>query len=194
MTKYETKNWDLSGLKGFSSEQIEQHLKLYAGYVTNSNVLNEKITALINEGKLGTPEYNELKRRFGWEFNGMRLHEYYFDNLGDKGSLDPTSTLGKKIVEDFGSIDNWLTDFKKTGAIRGIGWVVLYKDNATGNLNNVWIGDHHIGHEVGCTPLLVMDVWEHAYCVDWKPTERPKYIDVFCDNVNWSVVQDRFGQ
>ena len=192
MQKYELRNWNLNNLKGFTDKQIDQHLKLYAGYVTNVNTLQDKIFQLIKDGNVGTPEYNELKRRFGWEFNGMRLHEYYFDNLGSE-SLDMNSTLAKKIVEDFGSVDNFLLDFKKTGAIRGIGWAILYQDKLTGNLMNVWIGDHHIGHEAGESPLLVMDVWEHAYCVDWLPTERPKYIDTFCDNINWGVVQKRLG-
>ncbi|MDH4128147.1 MAG: superoxide dismutase, partial [Spirochaetota bacterium] len=162
MSKYTEKKWNLSNLKGFSSEQIDQHFKLYAGYVANSNTLDDKLTSLIKENKHGTPEYNELKRRFGWEFNGMRLHEYYFDNLGVGEKLDPNSALAKKINENFGSYENWLLDFKKTGAIRGIGWAILYKDNITGHLHNVWIGDHHIGHEAGSSPILVMDVWEHA--------------------------------
>jgi Fe-Mn family superoxide dismutase len=192
MTLYTEKKWDLA-VKGLSGDQINYHFKLYGGYVNNANILQTKITQFIQKGDLGSPEYNELKRRFGWEYNGVRLHELYFDNLASGEKIDLTTGVGKKIIDDFGNYDAWIADFKKTGAIRGIGWVILYQDNVTKNLYNVWIENHHVGHPADATPLLVMDVWEHAYCVDWNPTERGKYIDVFFDNIKWSEVYKRFG-
>src|SRR5271169_6158736 len=123
MKQYRPKEWSLSDVKDFSTDQIEYHLKLYNGYVTNLNALHAKIHSLTEKGEVGSIEYNEIKRRYGWEFNGVRLHEYYFDNLGSGEHFNSSSPLGKQIIEDFGSYENWLLDFKKTGTMRGIGWV-----------------------------------------------------------------------
>ena len=145
---------------------------------------------MLKEGKVGSPEYSELKRRMGFEFNGMRLHEYYFDNLGGKGVLDKSSKLGRKLTEDFGSYEAWEEDFKGTGKMRGIGWTILYQDNVTGKLLNQWINEHETGHLAGCIPLLVMDVFEHAFITDYG-LKRADYINAFFKNVNWDVVTGR---
>lgn len=187
---YEARTWNLQ-LDGISAEQLEQHYKLYQGYVTNTNTLNDKLAELREAGKAGTPEYNELRRRFGFEYDGMILHEYYFDNLGGNGQVPASGKLVDRVNETWGSMDAFLADFKATGAMRGIGWAILYQDPRTGRLQNFWISDHEYGHPAGYTPILVMDVWEHAYTVDWKPTERGKYIDAFMQNVNWQVVESR---
>jgi Fe-Mn family superoxide dismutase len=187
---YEAKTYNLQ-LDGISAEQLEQHYKLYQGYVTNTNTLNEKMAELIEAGKMGTSEYMELRRRFGFEYDGMRLHEYYFDNLGGNGQAPTSGKLVDRVNEIWGGMDKFIADFKATGAMRGIGWAVLYQDPNTGRLQNFWITDHEYGHPAGFTPILVMDVWEHAYCVDWKPTERAKYIDAFMKNINWQVVESR---
>jgi superoxide dismutase, Fe-Mn family len=193
MTKaYDVKTFTLSGLAGLSQEQLDQHYKLYAGYVNRTNVLNDKLAQLIAEGKAGTPEYQELKRRFGFEYSGMRLHEYYFANMQPNGGSVPTTgKLADALVASFGSLDNFVTDFKKTGAMPGIGWAILFQDTWTGKLQTFWVNDHENGHPVGFAPILVMDVWEHAYTVDYKPTERPNYIDAFFNNINWTEVESR---
>ena len=188
---YEAKTYTLQ-LENFSAEQLEQHYKLYQGYVTQTNGLNDKLKELRETGKLGTPEYNELRRRFGFEYDGMRLHEYYFENLcSETKALPEAGKLGSLLKEEFGSIADWEKDFRATGAMRGIGWAILYQDPFTGRLQNFWITDHEFGHPAGFTPILVMDVWEHAYCVDWKPTERPKYIDAFFKHINWDAAESR---
>ncbi len=187
---YEARTWNLQ-LDGFSSEQLEQHYKLYQGYVTNTNALNDKLAEMREAGKTGTPEYNEVRRRFGWEYDGMLLHEYYFDNLGGNNQAPASGKLFDRVKETWGSWDAFIADFKATGAMRGIGWAICYEDPRTGRLQNFWITDHEVGHPANFNPILVMDVWEHAYCVDWKPTERPKYIDAFMQNVNWQVVESR---
>ncbi len=188
---YEAKTYTLQ-LDGISAEQLEQHYKLYQGYVTNVNLCNDKLTEMRGAGKSGTPEYNELRRRFGWEYDGMRLHEYYFENMTGTAIAPPTTgRLADLLTEAFGSVDNFLVDFKATGAMRGVGWAILYQDPLTGKLQNFWVTDHENGHPAGFTPLLVMDVWEHAYCVDWKPTERAKYLDAFFKNIDWKVVEGR---
>ncbi len=188
---YEAKTFNLQ-LDGISAEQLEQHYKLYQGYVTNTNVLNDKLVELREAGKVGTPEYNELRRRFGFEYDGMRLHEYYFENMTANGGAVPTSgKLAELLKEAFGSVENFEADFRATGLMRGIGWAILYQDPFTDRLQNFWITDHEFGHPAGFTPILVMDVWEHAYTVDYKPTERGKYIDAFFRNIDWKVVEAR---
>jgi Fe-Mn family superoxide dismutase len=193
-TAYEAKTYPSAGFNGLSAEQLEQHFKLYQGYVTNTNTLNTKLSELLAAGTVGTPEYNELKRRFGFEYSGMRLHEFYFGNLTPNGStLAEGSALRAKLVEDFGSYEQWEKDFRATGLMRGIGWAILFQDPHTGRLQNFWIGDHENGHPAGFHPILVMDVWEHAFTVDYKPTEKAKYIDAFFTNIDWAAAESRLA-
>jgi len=179
---------NLTGMDGFSETLLKNHFTLYQGYVTNTNKLMDSLAAMLKEGKVGTPEYSELKRRMGFEFNGMRLHEYYFSNLGGKGVLDKSGKLGRKLAEDFGSYEDWERDFKGTGTMRGIGWTILYQDNITGKLFNQWINEHETGHPAGCIPILVMDVFEHAFITDYG-LKRADYIEAFFKNINWNVVE-----
>ncbi len=181
---------NLIGMEGFSETLLNNHFTLYQGYVTNTNKLNDLLSAILQEEKVGTPQYAELKRRMGFEFNGMRLHEYYFDNLGGKKALDRSGELAKKLAEDFGSYEDWERDFKGTGAMRGIGWAILYQDNVSGRLFNLWINEHEVGHLAGCAPILVMDVFEHAFMVDYG-LKRPSYIEAFFKNINWGLVEGR---
>ena len=181
---------NLIGMEGFSETLLNNHFTLYQGYVTNTNKLMDTLATMLKEGKVGTPEYAELKRRMGFEFNGMRLHEYYFGNLGGKGAPDKSGKLGKKLADDFGSYQDWEKDFKGTGTIRGIGWTVLYQDNVTGKLFNQWINEHETGHPAGCLPILVMDVFEHAFITDYG-LKRVDYIEAFFKNINWDVVESR---
>ncbi|NHV97837.1 MAG: superoxide dismutase [Thaumarchaeota archaeon] len=189
---YQAKDYSrLLGTPGFSDQLLKNHFTLYQGYVNNTNKLAETLKAMLKEGKANTPEYAELKRRFGWEWNGMRLHEYYFDNLVNGGKpLDPNSDLAKKIAEDFGSYAEWEKGFKATGVMRGIGWVVLYLDPISNKLFNSWINEHDIGHLAGCRLLLVMDVFEHAFMLDYG-LKRADYIEAFFKNIDWSVVSSR---
>jgi Fe-Mn family superoxide dismutase len=182
----------LIGMEGFSPTLLKNHFTLYQGYVTNTNKLSDLLTAMLKEGRAGSPEYSELKRRFGFEFNGMRLHEYYFENLGGKASLDKSGTLARKLADAYGSYDAWEQDLRATGAIRGIGWVILYQDNVGGWLFNQWINEHEVGHLAGCRPILVMDVFEHAFMTDYG-LKRADYIAAFFKNINWKVVAGRLG-
>ena len=189
---YEAKKFEhLLGLSGFSDQLLKDHFTLYQGYVANFNKLNDILVAMEKDGKFGTPEYAELNRRFGWEFNGMRLHEYYFENLiKDFKELEKSSALMSAIEKEFGSYEMWEKDFKAMGALRGIGWVILYHDKIANRLFNVWINEHDVGHFVGAAPLLVMDVFEHAYLTDYG-LGRKDYIEKFMAAIDWNMVEKR---
>ncbi len=183
---FEAQNFDhLIGTTGFSEKLLTTHFTLYQGYVKNTNALIETLDDMMKEDKAGTPAFNELKRRMGWEFNGMRLHELYFGGMTKEPvAMDENSGLAKKLSAQFGSVENWKKDFTATGTIRGIGWVVLYLDPASGNLFNVWINEHDMGHFAGCTPLLIMDVFEHAFMLDYG-TNRADYIAAYFNAIDW---------
>jgi Fe-Mn family superoxide dismutase len=193
--QYKAKDFNLKGLTGISDKQVEVHLGLYKGYVNNTNLLNERLADLFKQDKVATPEYAELTRRLGFEYDGMILHEYYFGNLKAGGArFDPNGRLGQAMQQSFGGHDNWLKDFRAVGTMRGVGWAVLFQDPVTGYLNNFWLTLHQEGVPAGFKPILVMDVWEHAFMVDYVPAERSKYIDAFFQNVDWSVCEDRLMQ
>ncbi|MGE5196623.1 MAG: superoxide dismutase [Anaerolineae bacterium] len=183
----------LLGIPGFSNKLLEMHFQLYQGYVKNTNLLLDTLSKQNALGKSQTYEYDALKRRLGWEFDGMRLHELYFSSLGSQGHLNEMSALFKEITTQFGSYDLWKKDFIATGMMRGIGWVVLYRDNVSGRLINVWINEHDVGHLAGNPPLLIMDVFEHAYMPEWG-LDRAAYITAFFNNINWGVVSKRFDR
>jgi Fe-Mn family superoxide dismutase len=191
--QYEPKDFSrLIGTAGFSDTILNNHFTLYQGYVTNVNKLSDNLKALVENDKTGTPEYAEMKRRFGWEWNGFRLHEYYFGNMIKGGSSRPTdSVLAKSLTEQFGSIDTWEKDFRATGAMRGIGWTILYSDPQAKRLFNVWVNEHDMGHLAGCKPLLALDVFEHAYVLDYG-LKRADYIEAFMASVDWAIVEERF--
>jgi superoxide dismutase, Fe-Mn family len=191
--KYEAMNFEkLLGTEGLSNQMLTNHFTLYNGYVTNTNKLIEELAELEKQGKIGTPQYAEMKRRFGWEFDGMRLHELYFGNMAKGGSaLDKGSKFCACAAETFGSLENWEKIFKSTGAMRGIGWVVLYYDSKGKQLFNTWINEHDTGHLASAAPILIMDVFEHAYMTDYG-LKRADYIEAFCKAIDWVAVQKRF--
>ncbi|HSE31413.1 MAG TPA: superoxide dismutase [Pyrinomonadaceae bacterium] len=197
---YKPRQFNLSGLNGISDETLEMHFKLYEGYVKETNNLSERINEFIADGKVDQeelPAYSELTRRLGFEYNGMVLHEYYFDNLKSGGGTgDPTkSTEFVKAAESaFGAYDIWKADFVGIGKMRGVGWAICYQNPANGRLSNHWITLHETGNVAGFTPILVMDVWEHAFLLDYKPAERPKYIEAFFSNIDWNAVEGRLGK
>ena len=191
--KYEPKDYTrLLGTKGFSDTLLNNHFTLYKGYVDNTNKLMEEMKQMESSGKMQTPQYSELHRRFGWEFNGMRLHEYYFDNMTKiKTELSKNLDLYKKMEMEFGGFENWKKEFSAVGAMRGIGWAILYLDSKSGNLFNVWVNEHDAGHLSGGTPLLVLDVFEHAFVLDYG-LKRADYIQAFFNAVHWEEVANRF--
>ena len=189
---YEAKNFDhLIGLAGCSDTLLQNHFTLYQGYVKNTNALLEKLRTM----DPAAPEYAEMQRRLGWEFNGMRLHELYFENLMKSSpGCDKDAPLCKQMDKDFGPEEkSWTKNFKAIAAMRGIGWVILYWDPIAQCLMNTWINEHDVGHLSGCVPLVVMDVFEHAYMTDYG-IKRPDYIGAFMKAVNWEKVAKRLKE
>jgi Fe-Mn family superoxide dismutase len=196
---YKVQSFDhLHGLDGISDAQIAEHLKLYEGYVKQVNALNSGLAALRGKGKAsGTnPEFAELTRRLGFEYNGMILHEYYFENLRRADDPEPPAAAGlaQALAQSFGAFEQWATDFQAIGEMRGIGWAILFQDPMTDRLSNHWITLHQEGIPAGFKPLLVMDVWEHAYMRDYKATERKKYVEAFFRNIDWARVERRLRE
>ena len=195
---YQVKEFNLSGLNGISDQTLEMHFKLYEGYVKETNRLTEAIAEILKDGRVDQeemPAYSELKRRLGFEYNGMVLHEYYFSNLKKDGGDDPApnSAFLQAVKSSFGSYDLWKVDFTSVGKMRGVGWAICYLDPLHGQLSNHWVTLHEVGNVSGFIPVLVMDVWEHAFLLDYKPAERPKYIEAFFSNLNWQTVEERLS-
>jgi len=193
---YKARQFDLSGLTGISDETLEMHFKLYEGYVKETNNLTERISKFLQDGKVDQeemPAYSELTRRLGFEYNGMVLHEYYFENMKRQGAGDPApaSAFRRAAEASFGSYETWKADFVGIGKMRGVGWAICYQNPSNGRLSNHWITLHETGNVSGFAPVLVMDVWEHAFLLDYKPAERPKYIEAFFSNIDWDVCDGR---
>jgi Fe-Mn family superoxide dismutase len=192
---YEARKFDLKGLKGISDQTLQLHFKLYEGYVKGTNALTAKIDKILEDGKVDAeevPAYSELTRRLGFEYNGMVLHEYYFENM-TRGTEPPDGVFRERAEQSFGSFDVWKTDFAGIGNMRGVGWAICYENPANGRLSNHWITLHEHGNVAGFRPILVMDVWEHAYLLD-HGSERAKYVDAFFSNVAWGVASRRLSE
>jgi Fe-Mn family superoxide dismutase len=190
---YTPKKFDLSSLQGISDNTLAVHFGLYEGYVKNTNLLNEQIAGLIQSGNAAgaNPGFAELTRRLGFEYNGMVLHEYYFGNMTKTAGSTPPSAIGDAVAGTYGDFDTWKKEFSAVGGMRGVGWAIAYFDPHSQRITNHWITLHEDGNVAGFVPILVMDVWEHAFLLDYKPADRSKYIESFFLNVDWGVVNGR---
>lgn len=167
---------------------LEQHFKLYQGYVYQVNFLN----SLIVDNRTNPFVFHSIKRQLGFEFDGMRLHELYFSNLGGCGCINQKSSLYNAIVLQFGSFEAWLDDFRRTCKTRGVGWAVLYLDEDTGYLYNAWIADHSRGAFVRGSPILVIDLWEHAYMTQFG-LDKDLYIEIMLGYIDYIMLEKRFA-
>lgn len=193
MKQFSIKNFNIGNLKGISAKNIEEHLKLYAGYVKNANLVLEKISELKKDPEKNAYLLGEVNRRFGFEYNGMRNHEIYFSSLeGGNSILNDSSKLNILITETWGSFDNWLSEFKAIALTRGIGWAMLYYDRKENRLLNAWIDEQHFGQLQDCSLILALDMWEHSYVADYQPSGKKNYIEDFFTNLNWNVVEKNF--
>ena len=194
MHTYTPQTFSLGELQGLSEKQIKAHLGLYEGYVRHINVLREQIHNLeATDPEKFAYAITETRRRLGFEFNGMRMHEYYFTQLeGSAQTLSAESSLGKAVSEKYGSVENFITHFTQVGMSRGIGWSVLYADRDHNTVHTAWVGDHELGQLSELPIIFAMDMWEHAYMVDYLPAEKKNYVEAFLKNVNWGVAEKRF--
>lgn len=194
MHTYTAKTFNLPALTGLSEKQIKVHIGLYEGYVKHVNILREQIKELeATDKEKFAYAITETRRRLGFEFNGMRMHEYYFGQFeGGSTALNPTSTLANAVSEKYGSLENFIAHFTNVGMSRGIGWSVLYHDAEAHTVHTAWVSDHELGQLGGLNIILAMDMWEHAFMVDYIPAEKKSYIEAFLHNVNWNVVEKRF--
>ncbi len=180
-------------MQGISDATLEMHFGLYEGYVKNTNTLIELTGQQREKGEAAgsNPQFAELVRRMGWEFNGMRLHEYYFDNLTKSARQLNSGPLYEMLGTSYGEFERWRADFFAVGAMRGVGWAIAFYDPASGQISNHWTEQHHNGNLAGFVPIVVMDCWEHAFIKDYKPSERGKYIEAFYANLNWDACEKR---
>jgi Fe-Mn family superoxide dismutase len=192
---YKARSFALSDLTGISDRTLEMHFGLYEGYVKETNLLTERLAEMAKSGGAAkNPAYAAMTRHLGYEYGGMVLHEYYFDNLAPKGKGRPSVDLTRALEDSHGGFDAWKADFVATGGMRGVGWAVLFRDPLSGRMTNQWITLHEQGVPTGYHPILVMDAWEHAFLLDYKPSERSKYIEAFFANINWEEVGSRAGR
>jgi Fe-Mn family superoxide dismutase len=193
MAQFEEKKFNIGELKGISAKNIEEHMKLYAGYVKNANLVNQKLYELYKEdAEKNTYVMNELIRRFSFEYNGMRNHEVYFDSLSDGATPLSDSELKKAIEENYGTVETFLNYFKMIAMIRGIGWAMLWFDKKENKLLTSWVDEQHLGQLQGCTPILALDMWEHSYVADYQPSGKKQFVEDFFANLNWSKVEENF--
>ncbi len=200
MQPFEEKKFNIGELKGISKKTIEEHLKLYAGYVKNANSVQQKLEELGKDfenlpAQAGNAYvFSELNRRFSFEYNGMRNHEVYFDSLSDgPQSISSESELYKSISYLWGSFENWLAMFKNLAMTRGVGWAMLYFDKKEKRLLNSWVDEQHLGQLQDCTLVLGLDMWEHSYVADYQPSGKKQYIEDFFANLNWKKVEENLN-
>lgn len=193
MQQYTAKTFNIPDLVGISKQNIEEHLKLYTGYVTHTNLVLAKIQELSIDAENNMGLISGLQRRFGFEYNGMRNHEVYFDLLsGGASNLNDDSKLKSAIINEWGSFDAWLDLFKSIATTRGVGWAMLYYDRKENKLLNSWVDEQHLGQLQDCTLVLALDVWEHSYVADYQPSGKKQYIIDFFKNLNWANVESNY--
>ena len=186
MQKFEEKKFNIPKLKGISEKTIEEHLKLYSGYVKHFNLIHEIVVDQNNQ------EYvrREIYRRQAFEFCGVRNHEIYFASLeGGAKPISEDSELYKKIIEQSGSFEKRIEIFKNLATTRGIGWAMLGIDRENNSLIQYWVDEQHFGHLTGVMPILALDMWEHSYVADYNPSGKKQYIEDFFANLNWEVIE-----
>jgi len=193
MTIFEEKKFNIPELKGISAKNIEEHLKLYSGYVKHANLIIEKIDEYKKDAEANAFVLGELQRRFAFEFDGMRNHEHYFRSLeGGPIALATDGALAKALEKEWGSVDNALNRFKAVAFTRGIGWAVIYYDPISGHLLTQWIDEQHLAHLNGAHWILGIDMWEHSYVYDYQPSGKKNYVEDFFTNLNWGVIEENF--
>lgn len=193
MNTFTPKTFNIKELKGISAKTIEEHLKLYTGYVTNANTVLAKVEEYLKDSETHAYVLGELMRHFSFEWNGMKNHEKYFALLeGGAVPLSAGSSLENAINETWGDIENFLKRFKALALTRGIGWVMLSRDQ-NGKLFMHWVDEQHLGQLQDTTPIIALDMWEHSFVADYQPSGKKQYVEDFFVNLNWKVAEDFFA-
>lgn len=188
---YTPKQFTFRSLDGISEKQLEVHIKLYEGYVKHVNVLNETLVDLMKDSEKNAYALAEVKRRLGFEWNGMRMHEHYFEQW--EGEHIPLSDeLEGALTAQWGDIEKMVAEFKAVAMMRGIGWTILSKDRKSGNFFIHWVTDHELSQLNDTDTILALDMWEHAFMVDYTPAEKKEYVDAFFKNLNGEVISKRY--
>lgn len=189
---YETKTFAIPTLEGISERTIKEHLALYAGYVKHVNLIHDKITKMKEDSEKNAYALSEIQRRLGFEFGGMKNHEYYFSQFeGGAKEANLESELYKSCTYLWGSWDAFLAQFKAVAMTRGVGWAMLYLDRSAQRLVMTWVDEQHIGQLADVDIILALDMWEHSFMLDYAPSEKKQYVDAFFKNLNWEVVANR---
>jgi superoxide dismutase, Fe-Mn family len=200
MKTFEEKKFDIPALKGISAKTIEEHLKLYAGYVKNVNVVLAKVdeysadtSPVVGAGEEHAYALSEVQRRFAFEFNGMRNHELYFSHFeGGPRPVDPNGSLATAGYAEWASYEVWLKRFKNMALTRGVGWAMLGYDPVSKRLLNYWVDEQHLGQLNSVVPVLALDMWEHSFVADYQPSGKKQYVEDFFENLNWQNVEENF--
>ncbi len=193
--EYTAKTFSIPELEGISSKSIEEHIGLYQGYVKNFNAISKKLPEYAADSEANAHALSELIRRRSFEFGGMRLHEYYFAQFeGGAKALNPESKLAQQFTKEYMKVEHFEPYFKSIGSMRGPGWAILYWDAYGQQLLAGFSGEQHQGHFVTLPIVLALDVWEHAYLLDYGAQGKGKYLDAFFKNLNWSLIEERFEQ
>lgn len=193
MKTFTEKSFNIGTLQGISAKNIEEHLKLYAGYVKNANLVQTMLEQYGNtDAEDGKYSVSELRRRFSFEYNGMRNHEIYFASLSDGATPLSEGSLKQALEESYGSVEQFVSTFKSLAMTRGIGWAMLWYDSRENRLLNSWVDEQHFGQLQGCTPILALDMWEHSFVADYQPSGKKQYVEDFFANLNWKKIEENF--
>ena len=188
---YEAKTFAIPELTGISQETIDLHLGLYQGYVKHVNLINDKIKAFGADPENNSYAIAEMQRRLGFEFGGMRNHEYYFTQFEGGPEALRDGKLKEMIEKQWGSFENWHKEFVNIAMTRGVGWAMLYIDRSTDQLVHTWVDEQHLGQLADLDIVLALDMWEHSFMRDYLPSAKKDYVTAFFNNLNWDVVAKR---
>jgi superoxide dismutase, Fe-Mn family len=188
---YTALTFEIGTLDGISRETIDEHIGLYNGYVKHVNLIHEKIDAYSHDPENNAYAINEMQRRLGFEFGGMRNHEYYFTQLEGGAKPLPEGKLKELIEREWGTVEAWQARFEKLAMTRGVGWAMMYYDAHTDQLVLTWVDEQHVGQLADLDIVLALDMWEHSYMRDYVPSKKKEYVGAFFRNLNWEVVAGR---
>jgi len=188
---YTPQTFNVPELDGISKQTIDEHIGLYNGYVKHANLIREKIDAYSSEPDNNAYAIGEMQRRFGFEFGGMRNHEYYFTQFESGAKPLPEGAFKDMLTLQWGSVEAWMERFTKVAMTRGVGWAMLYIDRQNNQLVETWVDEQHLGQLADLDIVLALDMWEHSYMLDYPPSQKKSYVSAFFKNLNWEVVAKR---